>query len=178
MFFINEYTGWIGGSYGLMCKTTNGGYNWLQENVSHFGNGYFGDLFFYNDTIGWAVGAPGKILYTETGGQITKISNINTISSNFELFQNYPNPFNASTKIKFDIPMDDPKGTPRFRGNDKVVLKVYDVMGREVETLVSEVKQAGYYSVDFNGSALASGVYFYRIVSGDFVMTKRMILLK
>jgi len=57
-------------------------------------------------------------------------------------------------------------------------LKIYDITGREIQTLVNEVKQAGYYSVDFNGSSLSSGVYFYMIKSGDFVMTKRMVLIK
>jgi hypothetical protein len=57
-------------------------------------------------------------------------------------------------------------------------MKIYDITGREIQTLVNEVKQAGYYSVDFNGSFLSSGVYFYRIVSKDYVMTKRMVLIK
>jgi hypothetical protein len=59
-----------------------------------------------------------------------------------------------------------------------VTLKIYDIIGREIKTLVNEVKQAGYYTVDFNGSSLASGVYFYRIQSGDFISVKRMVLVK
>jgi Secretion system C-terminal sorting domain len=85
----------------------------------------------------------------------------------FNLSQNFPNPFNPVTKINFALPKQG-----------FVSLKIYDITGREVQTLVSEVKQAGYYSVDFNGANLSSGVYFYKIQSGDFMMTKRMLLIK
>jgi hypothetical protein len=85
----------------------------------------------------------------------------------YSLAQNYPNPFNPVTKINFAIPKQG-----------FVTLKVYDVLGREVNTLVNEVKQVGSYSVDFDGSALASGVYFYRLESGSFTDIKRMILVK
>jgi hypothetical protein len=85
----------------------------------------------------------------------------------FNLSQNFPNPFNPVTKINFALPKQG-----------FVSLKIYDITGREVQTLVSEVKQAGYYSVDFNGSSLSSGVYFYRIQSNNFVSVKRMVLIK
>ncbi|MFZ4591776.1 MAG: T9SS type A sorting domain-containing protein [Ignavibacteria bacterium] len=85
----------------------------------------------------------------------------------YQLSQNYPNPFNPVTKINFALPKQG-----------FVTLKIYDITGREVKTLVNEFKQSGYYSVDLNGSNLASGVYFYRIQSNDFVMTKRMVLIK
>jgi hypothetical protein len=85
----------------------------------------------------------------------------------FNLSQNYPNPFNPVTKINFALPKQG-----------FVTLKIYDITGREIQTLVSEFKQSGYYSVDFNGSSLSSGVYFYKIQSGDFVSVKRMVLIK
>ena len=85
----------------------------------------------------------------------------------YNLSQNYPNPFNPVTKINFALPKQG-----------FVALKIYDITGREIQTLVSEVKQAGYYSVDFNGSSLSSGVYFYKIQSGDFISVKRMVLIK
>ncbi len=85
----------------------------------------------------------------------------------YSLAQNYPNPFNPVTKINFALPKQG-----------FVSLKVYDVLGREVSTLVNEVKQAGSYSVDFDASYLSSGVYFYRIESGNFSDIKRMILVK
>ena len=89
----------------------------------------------------------------------------------FFLFQNYPNPFNPSTKIKFVIPK-----------SSFVNLKVYDVLGREVATLVNEEKHAGSYEVEFNPVSgirnLASGIYFYKLQVGSYSSTKKMIYLK
>jgi hypothetical protein len=89
------------------------------------------------------------------------------VPSNFSLSQNYPNPFNPSTKINFDLPVD---------GN--VSIKIFDMSGKEVMTLVNEARTAGYYSVSFNGASLSSGIYFYTIQSGSFVSTKKMTLIK
>jgi N-acetylneuraminic acid mutarotase len=91
----------------------------------------------------------------------------NTVPETYSLSQNYPNPFNPSTNIKFAVPQ---------AGNVKMV--IFDVMGREVATLVNEFRPAGNYAVDFNASALSSGVYFYRINAGNFTDTKKMILIK
>ena len=85
----------------------------------------------------------------------------------FELVQNYPNPFNPTTKINYQLAKDE-----------NVSLKVYDVLGNEVATLVNSRQSAGTHSVNFNASALSSGVYFYKIVAGNFVDVKKMILLK
>ncbi|MDQ3019998.1 MAG: T9SS type A sorting domain-containing protein [Bacteroidota bacterium] len=89
------------------------------------------------------------------------------IPKDFSLSQNYPNPFNPETVISYQLAV-----------NSFVTLKVYDVIGKEVITLVNEKKSAGKYSVEFDGSNLSSGIYFYKIESGKFVHTKRMILLK
>ncbi|MCI0474222.1 MAG: T9SS type A sorting domain-containing protein, partial [Ignavibacteria bacterium] len=94
-------------------------------------------------------------------------NNLSEVPKVYSLAQNYPNPFNPVTKINFAIPKQG-----------FVTLKVYDVLGREVSTLVNEVKQVGTYSVDFDASYLSSGVYFYRIESGEFSDIKRMILIK
>jgi subtilisin family serine protease len=94
-------------------------------------------------------------------------NNLSEVPKVYSLAQNYPNPFNPVTKINFAIPKQG-----------FVTLKVYDVLGREVSTLVNEVKQTGNYSVDFDASYLSSGVYFYRIESGGFSDIKRMILIK
>jgi len=109
---------------------------------------------------------------------ITENSNVK-IPTDYELKQNFPNPFNATTKITYSLP-----------ASSKATLKVYDVLGNEIQTLVNEEKEAGYHSVDFNASELPSGVYFYRLQavpsSGSpkgqagqvFIDTKKMLLLK
>ncbi len=85
----------------------------------------------------------------------------------YELAQNYPNPFNPTTSIKYSV-----------KNNEFVSLKIYDVLGNEIKTLVNETKEAGNYSVEFDASKISSGVYFYRINIGSFIQTKKMILLK
>ncbi|MBT8380515.1 MAG: T9SS type A sorting domain-containing protein [Ignavibacteria bacterium] len=85
----------------------------------------------------------------------------------FNLDQNYPNPFNPSTKIKYQI------SELSF-----VTLKVFDVLGNETITLVNEEKTAGNYEVEFNGTELTSGIYFYRIQAGNYVETMKMVLMK
>ncbi len=85
----------------------------------------------------------------------------------FALRQNYPNPFNPSTTIKYDLSVDS-----------RVTLKVFNILGQEVVTLVSEDQKAGYRSVEWNASNMASGVYFYRLQAGDFVASRKLLLLK
>lgn len=92
---------------------------------------------------------------------------VNVIPNSYKLEQNYPNPFNPTTTISYSIPKDG-----------LVNIRVYDITGREIRTLVNEIKVTGNYSIVFNGSNLSSGVYFYKIEAGDFVQTKRMVLIK
>ena len=96
------------------------------------------------------------------------------VLDNFTLEQNYPNPFNPTTKISWQSPVSSlPDGKAGWQ-----VLKVFDVLGNEVATLVDEEMEAGYHSIDFDASDLPSGVYFYRIQAGNFVDTKKLILLR
>jgi hypothetical protein len=81
--------------------------------------------------------------------------------------QNYPNPFNPTTTIKYSIPK-----------HSFVVLKVFDVLGGEITTLVEEEKNIGNYKVEFNSSGLTSGIYFYQLKAADYIETKKMILLR
>jgi len=97
------------------------------------------------------------------------------IVANFNLEQNYPNPFNPSTKIKFTIPNVE---THRDASLQKVTLKIYDILGNEIATLVNEELSAGVYEVEFNGSELTSGIYFYVLKAGLFIQTKKMVYLK
>ena len=99
----------------------------------------------------------------EEGDKIESIE----LPSDFEISQNYPNPFNPVTTIKYALPVDS-----------RVSIKIYDMLGREVATLVNDDKQAGYYQVRFDASNIASGIYFYRIIAGDYVKSYKMVIVK
>ncbi|MEP0860547.1 MAG: T9SS type A sorting domain-containing protein [Ignavibacterium sp.] len=95
----------------------------------------------------------------------------------FRLEQNFPNPFNPITKIRYTIAASSLN--PFSKGEGTLTsLKVYDILGNEVATLVNEEKSAGFYEIEFNASQLASGIYFYRLKAGSFVETKKMILMR
>jgi S-formylglutathione hydrolase FrmB len=108
-----------------------------------------------------------KLTGSEAKSLTLKLIGESSIPKAFALNQNYPNPFNPSTTIKYDLPIDT-----------RVTLKLYNILGQEVATLVSEDQKAGYRSVDWNASNFASGVYFYRLEAGSFVSVKKLLLLK
>ena len=97
--------------------------------------------------------------------EVIRVDNI--APAEFSLEQNYPNPFNPSTEIKFSIPQ-----------TTNVTLRVFDIMGREVVTLIDEQMEAGKHSLVFNAANLSSGVYYYTIITENFIQTKKMLLLK
>ena len=105
-----------------------------------------------------------KVFYKNDINIHNKLTNIPKV---YSLSQNYPNPFNQTTTIKYGIPQDG-----------LVTIKIYDLLGRELIKLVNENLKAGYYSATFNGQNFASGIYFYRIQSNNFVQTKKMVLIK
>jgi hypothetical protein len=105
--------------------------------------------------------------YMSVPSSITNVEEYNILPSDYSLHQNYPNPFNPTTTINWQSPVSDWQ-----------TLKVYDILGTEVATLVDEYKPAGNYKIEFNASILSSGVYFYRLQVGDFAETNKMILLK
>lgn len=94
-------------------------------------------------------------------------SEISSLPKEFALQQNFPNPFNPTTSINYDLPV-----------SSMVTLKIYDIAGKEIATLVNEQQNAGIYNVQFHGSNIASGVYFYRIEAGEFTQVKKMFLIK
>jgi len=125
---------------------------------------YYGSLEINsNDPFNSKVVIPVHMLVLTTN----EITNEFTKPTAFSLFQNYPNPFNPSTKIKYSIPQ-----------SSNVVIKVFDVLGNEIETLVNEEKSTGTYEVTWYAEQLPSGVYFYQLKAGSFMETKKMILLK
>lgn len=131
----------------------------------------FGEVMrYYDDIFIYYIHYQCDINYAKINGQEygTK-TNINTkdeLPNQIKLFQNYPNPFNPTTTIKYSIPY-----------SERVMIKVYDLLGREIKTLLNDYKNAGTYEIEFNASNFASGIYFYRIISGNYYETKKMILL-
>ena len=164
IFFINRNIGWILRDGGLFLKTIDGCANWNSSSMRY---PIANDLFFMDENVGWMCGGNASILHTTNGG-ITFIDNKNpSPPKDFYLKQNYPNPFNPSTKIEYSIPKQS-----------HVIIKVFDLLGREVTTLVNEDKPAGNYNVEFIGSNLPSGIYFYRMEAGNYSSTKKLLLLK
>jgi hypothetical protein len=108
------------------------------------------------------------------GVQTSSVSNNFNLPKCFSLEQNYPNPFNPGTLINYSIPNVEMLHATSLR----VMLKIYDVLGREVATLVNEERAAGNYEVKFDGGGLPSGIYFYRLTAGNYVQTRKMILMK
>ena len=103
---------------------------------------------------------------TSNGGG-TGVNDKNSVVNDFAVFQNYPNPFNPSTSISYMLPV-----------SGRVIVSVYDVIGKEVSALVNEYQAAGLHSVNFDASSLSSGVYYYSVKSGSYLGTKKLLLLK
>jgi hypothetical protein len=127
------------------------------------GDYYFTLIILSNDPFHPEVTIPVHMLVSQTVG----VENDLTLPTEFSLEQNYPNPFNPSTTIQYGI-----------KERSSVELVLYDILGREVEVLVNEEQDAGYYKINFNAGRLASSIYFYRIKAGSFVETKKMVLVK
>ncbi|HEY5124998.1 MAG TPA: T9SS type A sorting domain-containing protein [Ignavibacteria bacterium] len=151
--------------YGVYLSKDNGT-NWVQKNQGFNLIPSVHALLIANNYI--FAGTSGQSVWRRDLSEITGIQNISTeIPSQFSLSQNYPNPFNPTTVINFQLSVAG-----------QVVLKVYDVMGREVQTLVNESLKPGTYEASFDGSQLTSGVYFYKLSAGDFSETKKMLMVK
>lgn len=103
----------------------------------------------------------------QTYGKLVSAKPPDVVPTETKLFQNYPNPFNPITKITFQIPNES-----------KVVLKIYDLIGNEIATLVNEVVSAGFHEILFDGSKISSGIYFYSLVTNNNIITKKLILIK
>ena len=164
--FKNTQHGWIAGEGGTISYTTNGGELWIEQ--CRFKGEYLHSLHFVNGQTGWAVGSYGIILKTTDGGvSFVEEKEIDEIPATYLLSQNYPNPFNPSTKIRYSVPQPS-----------NVVIKVFDILGNEIETLVNEQKATGTYELTWYAKHLPSGVYFYQLQAGDYINTKKMVLLK
>ena len=151
----------------MILKTTDAGNTWQQcPRVTTFG---LTGVAYIDRNTATVIGINGVILRTTTGG-VTWVQGDRRMApapSQLELAQNYPNPLNPNTTIKYRIP-----------AKSHVTLTVYNTLGQQVAQLVNEQQQAGYHQVVFRGDELASGVYFYSVKAGEFLATKKLILLR
>jgi hypothetical protein len=146
--------------------TTNNGLNWIQKNQGFNTASQVWSLCIANNYL--FAGTSNQSVWRRVLSEILEIKNVSAEKpSSFSLSQNYPNPFNPTTKIKFDI----------AKSGDVNII-VYDVKGREVQTLVKERLQPGTYETSFDGSKLNSGVYFYKLITNGYTETKKMLLVK
>lgn len=168
VFFLDANTGWISSKdisgHAFIKNTTDGGASWTTHGTfSGYGSVY--SICFYDAQNGWVTGFDPPSIYHFTG--TTGTNDYKNSVNKFELQQNYPNPFNPTTKISYQLPVS---------GNVKI--KVYDVLGNEVAKLVDEYKPAGSYEVEFDGKELTSGVYVYKLITGKYSATKKLVLIK
>ena len=155
---------WYVRSDNKIYLSSNNGASWSIQNTAPAGN--YTNIFLTSQNL--------FMFAVRSNGGISRyliIIGVHQISSEvpeeFSLSQNYPNPFNPSTKIKFDVPK---------ASHTKLI--IYDMLGREVTTLVNQQLKPGSYQADWDASAFSSGVFFYKIISGGFAETKKMILMK
>jgi photosystem II stability/assembly factor-like uncharacterized protein len=162
--FVDDSTGWVVGDYGFIFHTEDGGETWEQVE-----SGTNADLnrvvFTENGETGYIFDDNNTLLRYDKATDVNEIDAV--VPLMFKLYQNYPNPFNPTTTIDYSIKQDG-----------LVSLKVYDVLGSEVVSLVNDNQIAGNYLVQFDASNLPSGIYIYRLTSGQFTSSKKLILLK
>ena len=190
------WTSWTEGDGHFICQTINGHYLTGGQWLSNHGVGGTIELFDGNGNQIWVVdlgstfpcsaiqSSDSSFVLTgyhdyppPTGISITKLEKIGSITGlkkssdniteSFSLSQNFPNPFNPRTTIEFDLPK-----------TGEVSLKIFNILGEEVATLVSDRLSTGSYSYEWNASSLASGVYIYRLIAGDLIENKKMVLMK
>ncbi len=185
--FIDDKNGWITGA-GKILNTTDGGITWKtqeqgmqyallklivlkKEKVAYvLGSSYL--------TSNIDFGPPFILLSADLNNLMDLVETKENLPKEFQLMQNYPNPFNPGTIIKYSVPFSPSPLQGEGSRVRLVTLKVYDLLGREITTLVNEVKQPGYYEAKFNGAGLPSGVYYYRLFTGTYSETKKMLLIK
>lgn len=143
--------------------TTDGGTSWTHAGLDSV---YVTALVSYGDST-YALSSNAGAFFIGKSGPFTNVLQTTGAPRSFALFQNYPNPFNPSTVISYQLPV-----------NSQVTLRIYDLLGREVQTLVNEKEPAGRYSVAFTASNLSSGIYFYTIRAGNYSAVKKMLLIK
>jgi photosystem II stability/assembly factor-like uncharacterized protein len=179
IFFTDADTGYLVGGYcegcmgsgghGYILHTTNGGETWTTQIDPDTITGFYG-VFFTDTKNGIVVGSDGIILRTTNGGIMpTRIEDysLNETSQNSLLGQNYPNPFSVTTTIKYNV-----------SSTSQIILKAYNISGQEVTTLVNETKKPGNYEATWDAADIPAGVYFYRLETGSYTESRKMVLIK
>ncbi|HEX9973272.1 MAG TPA: T9SS type A sorting domain-containing protein, partial [bacterium] len=168
--------GWVLGEYGKIIYTQNAGQTWLEQPRLAEG---LAAMTFVDPVHGWVVGYDGKILHTAQAGLAKQTASRMSsqikpdLATNYQLYQNYPNPFNPITTIRYNLPQ-----------NDKVTLKIYNLLGQEVKTFFNlEHQLAGQHQViwdgcDINGYPSTSGVYFAVLSGSNWKRTMKLVLIK
>ena len=167
-YFLDKNNGWAAGKNGTILKTIDGGTNWIPQKNITANNLY--SVYFHDRNTGWIVGREGTILKTTTGGEtfLEEINHRKPFTPNQTiLFQNYPNPFNSTTTIRFQLP-----------SSGVVTLKLYDILGKEIESLLGGNRLAGEYEIKWQAQGVPSGQYIYRLETGDFFESRKLILQK
>jgi hypothetical protein len=169
-------TGFLDSAYAGFYNNVIDGYQWLAEGLMLKNDQQYGTVQFDGPVNNGSYG-PNLVLHLNNGNDIllhtliafpaTDVSGEEIAISGFELMQNYPNPFNPITVISYQLPV-----------GSNVTLKIFNSLGKEIETLVNEYKPAGSYEVEFNAYLCSSGVYFYRINAGRYSSVKKMLLLR
>jgi len=175
--FRNDREAWATiSSLKSFMYSLDSGRTWTQKVISD--SLVVNDICFTDSSHGFAVGNKGAILKYKPS-KITDVIQKGEIKPvTFSLQQNYPNPFNPSSKIKYKIPSSFPLLNKEGNEGWLIKLKVYDVLGNEIATLVNEEQSAGNYEVEFNAGKFPGGVYFYRLQADDYTKTMKMLLLK
>lgn len=163
--FYNSMTGWSSGFYGRINHSANGGVNWTNQ-ISNTDE-HLNSVFFLDSLNGWIAGNSGVMLKTTNAGILTGFTSNSSYPVKFSLSQNYPNPFNIETKFDYQLP-----------DVGFVKINLYDISGKLVKVIEENFSSAGLYTVNFNASDLASGIYYYRMESGKFTDVKRLVILK
>ena len=161
---VNNRTA-VGGN-GTILRTTDGGDNWVSQSSGT--TNHLSGVSFTDANNGTVIGQYGTILRTTNGGaSFVEEDQIGDIPIAFSLSDNFPDPFNPSTKIRYSIPQ-----------TSIVVIKVFDILGNEIETLINEQKSIGTYELTWTAVNLPSGIYFYQLIAGSYIETKKMVLMK
>jgi len=170
IYFVNNITGYAcTGWMQRILKTTNGGINWGYQVIPSFSSSLRASVLDSSNI--WVSTVNQGVFKTTNGGGNLVYEGIqqlsNEIPADYKLYQNYPNPFNPTTNIKYQI-----------LKSTFVRLTIYDILGREIEILVSENQRAGTYLADWEAFDYPSGIYYYKLITGNFAETKKMMLIK